>query len=254
MNHLASEILRLMRLRSIGQTLLARLTGNKIKQPQVNYILEGIIPAKPETVDLLAEVLGGDKKLLRTLAVTDLVQKQARTWGVAASDVCGFSGGGSGVVIVPLFSAAELKDALDKKGYPKRKKTIGRWIKVPAEYGLYNYGIEIADHSLQPKAAPGDVAVVSQEAPVGREGYGVIGAKGRVLVGRIRDYKKMYVVETITPYQSEAFVKKDVQFIAKIVAVLDRIETSNPFMLSEAPPDSSSPQVKSRGRKGTKQT
>lgn len=217
MGRLSTEIKKAMAEKRIKQIDFDELTGGVVTQSTIAQILRGAIPKKPDKIDIIAEVLGRDKKELRRIAAQDIVDKELRVFGLKMQDITK-DRGGCAEYKLPLYRYEDLQNSLSKQGYPVGAPNST--INVPISYGKYAYAVTIKDTSLFPRVFPGEILIISQDYKLASvEDFGILGFDKKVHIGRIREHAQYLILETFSPYKTELIPKKKVSFAHKAVGI-----------------------------------
>lgn len=214
---LRSEMIKVMKERSVKPIDIPKLAKGTITQSQVASILRGDVPKKPHVIDKIAKVLGADPAHFRKLAVMDILDKELETFDFKLKDLCDDKSKLEENKI-PLYRMSEIKDSLSKKGYPAR--TPKEYIKVPFFYGTYAYAVLIEDSSLFPRVFPNEAIILSQDYKLESvEDYGVVRTEKELYIGAVRDHVQYTVVESFSPYRTNLFKKKEILYAHKVVGI-----------------------------------
>lgn len=214
----ASELKKAIAESKLSSSEIERISKGVVSPSRINAYISGRnLPDKLRIVDTLARILKRDPVEFRKFAAMDWIDRGLIEYEVSLEDACNLEKR-SEKYVIPLYNFENLAEQLSPQGYPATKPAM--FIEVLKDCGKYAYAFRVEDSSLSPRVMKDEVVIVSPGAKINKGGdYAVIGIEGKIMLGRVQEHYKDFIIETLAPYHTLVVKKRLVRFISKVSGI-----------------------------------
>ncbi len=216
----ADELKRLMDEKGLKQVDSRKIAAIVVTQSTIAAIFRGFVPRNMEVINQIAKVLDVDARTMRILVFSDVVSGEMARYGLQVEDICKeYKVSSIKRHRIPLYNQSELLSAISEKGYPVSE---GEYIDLAIDCGSYAYAVKIETDVFRPRILPGEIAVMRGNVHFnGGDNFGIVKTLSKLYMGKIMLLENYVVVESLSPYEISHIRKKDVEFMHKVVMIID---------------------------------